>query len=944
MEKYHSTRTYKPIVPQNAECPFVNEYRTPSSDSFVAYTEIEGDRFVPSEQAAAVAGYQWAIGFRVGENALARTFKAPRAGLVCIDFLNGIRYWFCHKEAAAIQLWHNQTLLFPESGKYADDLYPINDQEILALPNFYRVVEEGDTIRFVVRSLKPDNLDDLVCEQEVSYLFGGALTHKMIVAPGKTASIPTYTTEGAVRFISRDPQTVAVGADGTVLGLSEGSGLVQLVFADGSEDYVEILVSADPETAENPLGLVIAQASPDRTPGGGLGVSEEDTLQLCTRLGQAVISHGDRIADAPRYDRAGSGVKLLENNVLCDTVDATFLDSYRGGRTLFEMTLTMRTYQDDGYAVRFFYSTTKAPQQFIYLTTLKNALPISGNRFPALRLTPSEPIEDVHTLRAQFLRTEGKGIELCEWDVWLKDESNELLALRNEQRQSFWLPSIFADNMVFQRRKPIRVFGYSKTEGATLTLGLTDAEGKTHATTAVVTDGKFVGEFPAQEATDKGLTLTVSGLGQTAVFRNIWVGDVWIAAGQSNMGISANWIRDQGYAEEFKAMTERFDENQPLRMFKQMHQAGDVPCRDCCDGTWYENTWENASKFSAITYFATCIMQKEVGVPMAMVDTSLAGTWLQSWVDEAFFDGSEESDKFYLDWFHREQLFRESWCRPCAPFYGMVAPLAGFSVAGVIWYQGSNNMGQKKKFYNYDRQLVKMIGFWRQIFCDENLPFAVIQALPSLCYTVPNMPKLTGGIDNPAAVNDLAMLFMEAKPKQPTENMFGYVTLREHQSHVEQLIPNVLTVVAIDMANKTHDVHPPNKLPLGERVGEQALGAFYGAEGLRHSPTFKEVQKTDGGLLLTFNYADGGLVIKDGKPIRHFEVSEDGYHFTDAEAVLTDEGILVKTETATYVRHAFESCPEVNVYNQAGYPLEPFRAGVAEGRIWEGEFTVKISC
>ncbi|MBO4954725.1 MAG: hypothetical protein J6D04_06255, partial [Clostridia bacterium] len=631
MEKYHSTILYKAETPQPTE-GFIQEYRTSYSEEFIPYNEVLGDRFVPTDLTPEEFGYRWCMGFCARKSIQARTFVAPHEGLISIDFLNGIRYWLCDKEATAVQLWHNNTLLFPEHGKYADDLYPVNDQEILTLPKLYRVVETGDKIRLIVRSLKEDNNDDLVCEQEISYLFGGALEHKIIVAPGKTASIPTYTTEGAVRFLSRDPKTVAVGADGTVLGLSEGSGLVQLFFADGSEDYVEILVSANPETAENPFGLVFEQSRTNRTPGSGLGVSEEDTLQLCARLGQAVISYGDRVADASRYDRIGERVKLLGNNALCETVDATFLDSYSGGRTLSELTLTLRLYQSAHFAVRFFYSTTKAPQKFMYLTTLRNNLPVAPDRYCVLRLTPTAPIEDVHTLRAQLLRTDGKELELCEWDVWFKDESNEVLALRNELRQSFWLPQIFADNMVVQRNKPIHVWGFSKTEGATLTLGLTDAEGKTHATTATVIDGKFEGDLPAQEATTKGLTLTVSGLGQTTVFRNIWVGDVWIVAGQSNMGISATWIQNQGYAEEYAAMQERIDESQPIRMFYQWHQAGDQPCKDVAQGEWWENTRDNANRFSAISYFAGRIIQKEIDVPIGLIDTSIAGTWLQSWV------------------------------------------------------------------------------------------------------------------------------------------------------------------------------------------------------------------------------------------------------------------------------------------------------------------------
>ncbi len=944
MQTYNSTKTYHQVVPQSADNPFVHEYRTPDAVTFTPYTETEGDRFTPSNASPTVGGYQWILGFRVGINELARTFVAPEDGLVSIDFLDGIYYWLADKEASGFQFTHNGEVIFPAPDTYPDDFYPLSTEEYPHVPKIYRVVKKGDRLRFTVKSLVPDNKDDVVCVQEIKYLYGGALTHRITLHPDEQAAIPFYTTEGNVRFISRDPETATVLADGTVCAHAEGSALIQIYFKDGSEDFVEVLVASDPASAENPYCLSVERSSAARSPAAGLGVSEEDTLQLCARLGAAVTSHGDRICNAVREDLVGDSVKLLANGVLCDTVNATFLDHYCGGRTLKQLSLIMRIEGDKNYHVRLSYSTVAEPTRFRYLITLQNQLPIPTDRMPILRLTATDtPITDIYTIRAEFLRTDGAGITLCEIDADLADESEDILALRREMRRSFWLPEIFADNMMLQREKPIRIFGYSKTEGAAVSVSLTDAQGCTETVSATVENGKFTAILSPRKATTEGLTLTVSAFGKTQTCKNIWVGDIWIAAGQSNMGISAGWIKGQGYAEEYAAMEERIDESQPIRMFTILPQAGDRPCRNTVGGRWLENTKENALRCTAIGYYSVRLMQEKLGVPMAVLNNSLAGTWVQSWVDEAFFDGSEPTDRLYLNWYRRERLAREGWCRPLAPYHGMAAPLAGFSVKGVLWYQGANNAGQHWKFDNYRRQLAKFIAFWRRLFCDDELPFVVIQMLSVLCYTVPNLPKLTGGIDNPAAVTDLAMLYAAAKPKVPSENMYGYVSIREAQSFVEANDKNVLTVVAYDLSDKTHDVHPPNKLPLAERCGAQMLGFAYGCEGLCHSPTFRSLSRTDSGLHLTFHYAEGGLTVSDGKPIRHFEVSDDGITFRDAEAVLDEGGILIKDKTAKYVRHAFESCPTVNLYNCEGYPLEPFRAGVDEGRIWEGDFTPRIS-
>ena len=944
MQTYHSSKYYEKTFPRSADNPFIQEYRAPSTADFVPYERCEGDDLIPSNTTPDVGGYRWIIGFRMGINEQARAFIAPEDGLISIDFLDGIYYWLADKEASGFQLTHNGEVLFPAPDTYPDDFYPLSTEEYPHVPKLYRTVKKGDVLRFAVKSFVPDNKDDVVCAQEIKYLFGGALLHRLTVAPGERIAIPFYTTEGAVRFVSRDPETATVLADGTVCAHAEGSALIQLFFKDGSEDLVEVLVASDPSLAENPYRLTVERSSAARSPAAGLGVSEEDTLELCARLGSAVTSHGDRICNAVREDRVGDSVKLLANGALCDTVDATFLDCYCGGRTLKQLSLVMSVANDKNYHVRLSYSTVAEPTHFRYLITLQNPLPIPAGRMPILRLTPTDrALTDVYTVRAEFLRTDGEGISLCEIDVDLADESEDVLALRRELRRSFWLPEIFADNMMLQREKPIRIFGYSKTEGAEISVSLTDAQGRTEAVSATVENGKFTATLSPRKATTEGLTLTVSAFGQTNTYQNIWVGDIWVAAGQSNMGISAGWIQKQGYAEEYAAMESRIDEAQPIRMFTILPQAGDRPCRNTVGGRWLENTKENALSCTAVGYYSVRLMQEKTGVPMAVLNNSLAGTWVQSWVDEAFFDGSEPTDRLYLNWYRREQLAREGWCRPLAPYHGMAAPLAGFSVKGVLWYQGGNNAGQHWKFDNYRRQLAKFIAFWRHLFCDEELPFVVIQMLSVLCYSVPNLPKLTGGLDNPAAVTDLAMLYAAAKPKVPSENMYGYVSIREAQSFVEANDKNVLTVVAYDLSDKTHDVHPPNKLPLAERCGAQMLGFAYECEGLCHSPTFRSLTRTDDGLYLTFDRAEGGLTVSDGKPIRHFEVSDDGISFRDVEAILYKDGVLLKDKAARYVRHAFESCPTVNLYNREGYPLEPFRAGVDEGRIWEGDFTPRIS-
>ncbi len=946
MEVYHSTRNFIKGVPQTADTPFLYEYAAPGTEEFIPYTLLDEENFVPSNLSADVGGYQWILGFRVGENTLARSFIAPRDGLVSIAFEGGLRYWLADRETAALRFTHNGELLFPEKGVYPDDYLPLSNARFLTFPRLYRTVKKGDVLRFSVKTSDPESRDDVVAIEEIAYLFGGSLLREAILSPGEAITLPVYVTEGDVRYESTDPAVAAVSDGGRVTAVGEGAASLRLFFSDGSEDVIPVYVAADKARAKDPFALERAYSSTEHSPAAGLGVLPYDTLELAASLGEATTSHGSALTDAVREDRAGECVRLLEDGAFSETVEAAFLPSYTGGRTLAEVRVTMRADGDENYAVRLYYSTLAEPTVFRYFGTVENEFSFPVGRYVIFSLRPTDrAITDLYAIRAEFLRTDGRGISLAELDVSLVDESEAVKALRAELTRDFWLPDIFADGMMFQREKPIAVFGYSACEGAAVSVALTDAGGHTERTTATVENGKFKARLSPRAATVEGLTLTVEAFGKTVTYRDIWVGDLWVAAGQSNMGIGANWLKAQGYTEEHDAMMARVDEAAPLRMFTQMPQAGDHPCRNTAHGRWMTNTRENVVSFSAIGYFTTRVIQKELDVPMGIVYAALAGTWLQSWVDEGFLDGTEETDAAYLIWNRREALSREGWCRPLAPYYGMRAPLSGFPVAGVLWYQGSNNGGQPWKFMNYHRQLLKMIALWRRDFEDEALPFVIIQMLSVLCYAAPNLPKLMGGINNPAAVTDPVMLAAAeaAKPKTPSDSMVGYVTLREAQSYAEAFGKNILTVVAYDLSNRTHDVHPPNKLPLAERMGEQILGTFYGKKGLSHSPTFESVEEKNGGMLLRFAHADGGLRLSFGDAPRHFEVSDDGLHFRRAEACLTEDGIFVKNEGAPYVRHAFESCPVVNVYNRAGYPLAPFRASLTEGRIWSGPIIPRVS-
>ena len=115
----------------------------------------------------------------------------------------------------------------------------------------------------------------------------------------------------------------------------------------------------------------------------------------------------------------------------------------------------------------------------------------------------------------------------------------------------FKLAKIFQDDMILQREKPIRVWGESD-EQQTLAISIDGSR----VAEETITAGKFSLTLPAQKAAEN-VTLTVkSSAGDDCSLRNVDIGEIWIAGGQSNM---AFFLRDD--AEGMKTIAQANDEH-----------------------------------------------------------------------------------------------------------------------------------------------------------------------------------------------------------------------------------------------------------------------------------------------------------------------------------------------------------------------------------------------
>ena len=229
---------------------------------------------------------------------------------------------------------------------------------------------------------------------------------------------------------------------------------------------------------------------------------------------------------------------------------------------------------------------------------------------------------------------------------------------------------------------------------------------------------------------------------------------------------------------------------------------------------------------------------------------------------------------------------------PTVLYRGMLAPLAPLAIRGAIWYQGEANASRA---FQYRTLLPAMIGDWRQLFRQPDLPFYVV-SLP-------------------------AFMHRRAEPGDDE-----WAELREAQALTVRNVAHTGLAVTIDTGDPD-DIHPKYKRVVGERLALCALRGTFGRDVVSQGPRFVLAERLPGALRLRFEHTDGGLVAQGGKPGEFALAGTDRkWHWADARL----EGDTVVVSSAQVpnpvaARYAWQANPAATLFNGAGLPALPFR-------------------
>jgi sialate O-acetylesterase len=191
------------------------------------------------------------------------------------------------------------------------------------------------------------------------------------------------------------------------------------------------------------------------------------------------------------------------------------------------------------------------------------------------------------------------------------------------------LPRIFGDHMVLQRDQAIPVWGWAGSKEK-VTVQLNNQKKSVVADK----DGKWKVVFDSQKAGGP-YQLIVKGK-STLTMNDIWLGDVWVCSGQSNMEWSVN--NSNNAAQEIKEA-----DYPQIRHFKVPNTIASQPAADIKGGEWKVCSPQTVGDFTAVGYFFARKLMKELNVPVGLINTSWGGTHSETWTSREAF---EESDEF----------------------------------------------------------------------------------------------------------------------------------------------------------------------------------------------------------------------------------------------------------------------------------------------------------
>lgn len=397
--------------------------------------------------------------------------------------------------------------------------------------------------------------------------------------------------------------------------------------------------------------------------------------------------------------------------------------------------------------------------------------------------------------------------------------------------------------------------------------------------TTIDTSGHWLVTLPALEAGGPYELSISDRSGVTLRYLRVYVGEVWLAGGQSNMELE---LRNSEHADTAVATSA-----DPLLRFYNTPKTGVIDTEAEDHAIWQVSGPATSGTMSAVAYYFARRLRDELGanVPVGIIDCYIGGTSITSWMSRATLE-SCEAGQAYLNRFSNaiagktdEQFEAEttawktkfdawneaigkartaepditwdtlneqygacpwpppvtptSQYRPTGPFGTMIERVAPYGIAGFLWYQGEEDESYCE---SYGELLPRLIAEWRGLWTNytDTSPCAAHHTMSSTTSPQPvhKASCVQHNTDHAAAceIRPLPFLIVQLpqwidKTVADADPMYWPV-IREAQWNAAHEIPRTYTITTID-CGEFDNIHPTDKRTPGERLANCALHYVY---------------------------------------------------------------------------------------------------------------------
>ncbi len=523
------------------------------------------------------------------------------------------------------------------------------------------------------------------------------------------------------------------------------------------------------------------------------------------------------------------------------------------------------------------------------------------------------------------------------------------------------LPDVIASHMVLQQKMEVPIWGFANPNEQ-VTVKFRDQQ----KTAVADSQGKWMVKLDPLLPGDPA-TLTVSGE-NTLTLEDVLVGEVWLGSGQSNMDTAVSM-----YAAEDPALNAAMNEPHPqLRLFHLIANDG-----------WNPATPDKVNKFSAQLFYFGMLLQKELNVPVGLMQSAQGGSPSFPFISQEAFDADATIQPLLVKWDADHPLeieqkkyedAHDKWKTDIAaaiaanasnppaspdqtvPPADSAAPAAAPS-ATVITTLGPVDKAIAAKYPEpkpptlatetktgqiFEKQVRPLIPYAiRGVLWDQGESGTGVPCLdqPTLMSALMRSWRQDWGqgdfpwiyVEKPSGrgcalnpddpVNSGAMPFAPLPSPLPP----GFA-VSVTEGYRISMFPNTFLTITSDLAN---GIHPINKSGYATRDSKVALGAVYGEPIEYYGPIFESLTADGNQIVVSFTHAGQGLTTLPNQKLQGFAIAgaDKKWHWADA-AIVGQTVVLSSPDVPAPVAARYWPAAWADLFNLDGLPALGFSTDI----------------